>query len=310
MTKSNNDIISLKNKDSELRLLPKLGGAILSFEYLGQQVFREVDEETFFKDPTVRLTACYPLVPFSNRIANGKFKWEDEEYTLRKNFGDSPHALHGLGWQSEWNISEVKEDEATLTLSHKPKSEGDWPFAFKVDQQFKLINNELHLSLTVENQDAKTMPCGLGWHPFFKRSAQTHCEFIAKNLWQNDDNMLPSQSIEIDSSLLKELFQPLGETPKLDNCLSGFEGYFSLKQPEFNRQIDIYASKALNHLVIFTPPTGTFIAIEPVTHRNAAINTNDPKSHGIETLAPNCSMNVTCIIKIDSLESSKLAANN
>ena len=42
--------------------------------------------------------ASFPLVPFSNRIADGRFEWDGEQIEIDPNFAPEPHAIHGVGW--------------------------------------------------------------------------------------------------------------------------------------------------------------------------------------------------------------------
>ena len=48
--------------------------------------------------------ACFPLVPYANRIANGRFAFAGDEVQLRRNWDRDPHPLHGQGWRSAWTI--------------------------------------------------------------------------------------------------------------------------------------------------------------------------------------------------------------
>lgn len=47
----------------------------------------------------VRAAACYPLVPFANRIAGGQLPVGGRIFALRANFPPERHAAHGVGWQ-------------------------------------------------------------------------------------------------------------------------------------------------------------------------------------------------------------------
>ena len=42
--------------------------------------------------------ACYPLVPFSNRIANGRLVFDGQEFKLEPNWPGVRHPMHGDGW--------------------------------------------------------------------------------------------------------------------------------------------------------------------------------------------------------------------
>ena len=69
-------------------VLPSLGGA-LGYLRLGRfELLRPWDGSD-----SVRRSACYPLVPYSNRIAHGRFSANGQAQQLRGNFGDHPHPV-------------------------------------------------------------------------------------------------------------------------------------------------------------------------------------------------------------------------
>lgn len=303
MTTAKFETITLKHNASELTLAPALGGAILSLFHAGQSIFRPIDLAALEQIPNVRLTACYPLVPFSNRIKNGQFEWAGHAYQLRKNFGDSPHTIHGNGWQSVWKVlapstTQADHSSITIALDHSPKTEGDWPFEFHAEQTFELSDNCLTLTLSITNKGCQSMPCGLGWHPFFERTPDMGCELSVKSRWLNDETMLPITEQRLSQAEITSLFNPLGKAPhpKLDHCFTGFTGKITLMQPEFERNIKITADSNLSYLVVFTPTGGEFIAVEPVSHLNAALNAPSPLELGMKSIEPGEQFTVSCHI--------------
>lgn len=59
------------------------------------------------------------------------------------------------------------------------------------------------------------------------------------------------------------------------------------------------AQEGLDHLVVFTPPAPQdFIAVEPVSHLNNAINLPVSQAHGIVVLGPGQNMTRTLRMSI------------
>lgn len=98
----------------EAVLVPDRGGAIAALRFEDTDIFRPAPENA--RDPLDM--ACFPLVPYANRIAHGRFGWKGATHSLPRNFGDHPHCLHGLGWQRPWRIEESSGDGATLVHAH------------------------------------------------------------------------------------------------------------------------------------------------------------------------------------------------
>jgi galactose mutarotase-like enzyme len=56
------------------------------------------------------------LVPFSNRIAYARFRFDGRDCALNQNFLPEPHAIHGDGWQGVWHVEAATRDRAVLTF--------------------------------------------------------------------------------------------------------------------------------------------------------------------------------------------------
>ncbi len=82
-----------------------------------------------------RGTACFPLVPYSNRIRDGRFVFEGREIRLPRNFGDHPHSIHGHGWQAPWRVAEAAADAAVMEYRHRADA---WPFDYDARQHVRL----------------------------------------------------------------------------------------------------------------------------------------------------------------------------
>ena len=102
-----------------------------------------------------------------------------QQYLLDRNFGDHPHAIHGVGWQRVWTVAAVGSTRATLTLRHDAVGEQarSWPFAFAAEQRFTLTPDALLVELAVRNLHPSPAPAGLGLHPYFPRDGAPMLRF-------------------------------------------------------------------------------------------------------------------------------------
>src|SRR6187399_481226 len=101
--------LSLSAGTARVEISPGAGGAIASFTVDGIDVLRRTPPAE--RDANVRAHACYPLVPYSNRIAHAKLRFAGRDFELDRNFGDHPHSIHGVGWQRPWRI--VARDDSS-----------------------------------------------------------------------------------------------------------------------------------------------------------------------------------------------------
>ncbi len=290
------EIHFLKAGAVEIGLAPALGGAISHAKINHVDFMRPWTGER-----TPRRTAGYPLVPYSNRIANACFEFEGNTYQLERNFGDHPHSLHGVVWQRCWQFERISEAKAKMTFSHRPQNEGaeNWPFAFDVTQEFEVRADGLLVKMIFTNKDDKEAPVGLGWHPFFPRHDRVLLQYQAQTVFLNDENMLPKPaeaiSEEWDFSESK-ILSYLG----LDNCFVGWDGSATLVWPNQKIKLTMTASPNLSHLVVMTPPLpNNFFAVEPVSHANNAINMSNPEQQGIQIVAAGQSAQCWMSLKVE-----------
>ena len=151
-------MIDLRAGDYRLVLEPARGGSVARFDFGEEALFRPTC------GPSVLDTACFPLVPFSNRIAQGVFHAGGQDVRLAPNFPGAPHphTLHGFGWLCEWQVIEASANRALLRHAYVA---GEWPWDYVAEQRFDLSDRGLTHRLTICNRGNSPMPAGLGLHP-------------------------------------------------------------------------------------------------------------------------------------------------
>lgn len=264
---------------------PEIGGALGCLRYDSMPLLREMPDDAVIAR-NVRLTACYPLVPYSNRIAKGMFRFEGAEYHLRKNFDNATNAIHGVGWQSVWAVQQASASEVVLVLRHRLQGavEDLWPFAFDAEHRVTLDPDGVTLSLSVVNVDPRNMPAGLGWHPYFVRTPNTTLTFESEGAWLNGADHLPAQrarTAEWDFSRPRVVVDKA-----LDNAFFGWKGVATLRDENQGKVITVSADPMFQQLVVFAPSDRQFVAVEPVSNMTDAVNRMLEPDHNLKVLAP------------------------
>jgi aldose 1-epimerase len=281
------NFIVLKAEKWHLILRPDLGGCIESLQFSGLDVLRSSSANSL-KD--VRQSGSYPLVPFSNRVAQAQLEWNGTSHPLVKNFPGEEHSIHGVGWKRAWEVLDVQADSCMLSLEHRADSA--WPFAFDASQIFQLHGNRLTMLLSITNQSSQAAPVGLGWHPYFVKRAQSHIAFESQGIWGMDAVKLPTNLQ--DSGGLNQACADL----MVDNCFEQWSGK-ALLQDEVMR---VKMESDVKRLVVFTTPEKDFIAIEPVSHVNNAMNLGNAKEsekQGIVILGAGQSHQISMSLTVD-----------
>lgn len=259
-------LIECTQGDLCMVVAPDLGGALASLRWRGFDILRPFDPEG---EPRANLCGSYPLLPWSNRIADGRFSFNGVTHQVKRNFGDHPHSLHGNAWQMAWQVLRIAADEITLELN-SPASES-WPWAYHAEQRFHLSADMLRIEMSYLNTASESIPIGMGFHPFFADAEHSEIYFDAKHVWLNGPDSLPSEEVLVPERWRYDSFRS-PEFASVDNCFTDWHSPAKVRWPQ--RRISVEISSAATNAILFIPPRErNVVAIEPVTHINNAINT-------------------------------------
>ncbi len=246
-------------------LAPEIGGSIARFDMLseGRQIplFRPADVGA----NSVLQMACFPVVPFANRIRNGAFQFRGRTITLKPNMKGERLPLHGQGWLHPWRVKQANDSAAELVFEH---AAGEWPWAYQAHQLISLDDGALEIRLTCRNVSAEDMPCGLGLHPYFPCSATTVLNAAVENVWTIDADILPVSRERATGRYDLRERRICGAN--LDNGFEEWSGRADIKWPDAGAAMTILS--AASRLQIFSPAQGGIFVVEPVTNANAALN--------------------------------------
>lgn len=299
--------VPLAAGDASLVLAPATGGAIVSFRWRDLDILRPTSSDAIASG-AVRQHASYPLVPYSNRIAQARLAFGGREHELARNFGDSPHAIHGVGWQRAWTVAATSGTDARLVLDHTAAGEDAraWPWPFRAAETFSLAADAssatLVVRLAIENTGDEAFPFGLGFHPFFPKPPDTTLDFDAAFVWENDATQLPVERVEASRRWRGGAARPLADTT-LDHVFEPSGGTGRVGWPSRGIQAIVDADTALGRRVVFVPAGRDFLAFEPVSHMTDAFNraARGDAGTGMRVLGPGESFSCTMRIRAQPL---------
>ena len=264
-------VITLRADRARAGIAPRIGGSIAHYHWLDgarrHDWLRPAAPADLAAGTADRL-ACFPLVPFSNRIRDGRFAFGGHAVALPLNHRPQPHALHGHGWQAAWSVVERADDRITLEYDHRA---GAWPFPYRARQEFLLTGNELRLSLSLENRGRETMPVGLGFHPYFPRTPRCRLSARVDAMWATDAEVMPTALVDADPRLGGAHGLPVADV-MLDNAFTGWRRQATITWPERGAVLSLDADVPLGFLVVYSPAGRDYFCVEPVSHCTDAFN--------------------------------------
>jgi aldose 1-epimerase len=289
------DFVRLESGPTSVEITPSGGGCVAAYatEARGRRLnwFRQAPAEALAaRDPLGM--GCFPLVPFSNRIRDGRFQAGRRAVSLRPNAPGQPHVIHGHGWQRPWLVEEQGAVSLRLLYQHAPDS---WPFAYEAWQRFALDGPRLTIEIGLRNTGDEPMPAGIGLHPYFERTDGLRLTAPVAGVWHADAEVLPTEH-----AAPPPRHMDLGESPRvddlvLDHCFTGWSRRAVLDWPERGAQLTIEAEPPLDFVIVYAPKDRSCLCVEPVSHMIDAFNraaAGHPHT-GTRTLAPGQSLSAT-----------------
>ncbi len=273
--------VTLTNAYLRLDVAPQLGGGITRFDWRSEgvlePVFRRCEQVSARMDPNE--LACYPLLPYSNRIGAGRFHFGGRDIEVPRNRAGEPLPIHGDGWLAPWSIESADRERVRLVLD---RNDGE-PYAYRAVLTYALDGATLAMTLEVENTGREPLPFGLGMHPFLARDASTELSAPASGLWLSGDDWLPLRHVPAPAAWQFGVAYPLPDQ-LVNHAFSGWSGRAAVVWERRRLSLSICADT--DYYVLYTPPGQDFFCFEPVDHPINAVNlAGGGGAHGMTVLA-------------------------
>jgi aldose 1-epimerase len=264
------DTLTLACGADRCEIIPSLGGSIAGWSTGGQAMMRPASALSIAHQDPFGM-ASFPLVPYSNRIGNGCFKWAGRNVLLARNFPPEPHAIHGVGFHRPWAVRARSADSVSLSLIHHPNAA--WPWAFEASQRVSLDAGALRIDMSATNLADHAAPLSFGHHPYFPRDG-AYLKFHARGVWLVGDDGLPS--------LLMRPFDKYDYSNSMsvargdiDHCFEGWDRHAEIVWPDRPMALEIDASEQLRCAVVCIRSDIDGFCFEPVPHVTDAVNRPD-----------------------------------
>ena len=259
------DEVILRADGLEAGLKPHVGGAFTHFTDLSGSQPVELLRRGKAGFDDVLDSAGFALVPFCNRVRDGRFSFRGREVRLAPNLPGQKHPLHGQGWRNPWRVVEAGDSFAQLSYRHAPS---DWPWAYEAQLTVTLEGRGMSVALGCRNLSDQTMPCGLGLHPYYPCNASTVLDTQAEAVWTVDEEIMPVAQIPAAGRYGLAQRHVCGQD--LDNGYDGWSGQADFLWPDTGRRLRLTSEAP--RFQLYSPAEGGLIAAEPVTNQNGALN--------------------------------------
>lgn len=232
------------------------------------------------------------LVPWPNRIRDGRYSFLGESRQLALTEPDKHNAIHGLGRWARWVPSVHDGNRVTLVLDVVPQK--GYPFEVRVEVTYTL-HAELGLSVSVSahNHGRGPAPFGAGFHPYLSTRGSVLDDVTVR--------IPAAERLVLDEAQVPVGVQSVDGTPfdlrrgkqlkslRMDDGFTGLQvegGRGSAEVHSASGGARLWFDETFRYLQVFTKDdldgAGPGVAIEPMTCAADAFNS----THGLIVLDP------------------------
>jgi len=213
------------------------------------------------------------LLPWPNRIAEGRYEFGGEERQLPVNEPETGCAIHGLVRWAAWSVAE--QDTHRVVVEHTLHPQPGYPFAVALSIAYSLSEDGLRVSTTATNVGEDPCPYGAGAHPYLNPGTPTVDTAILRVPARTVLDVGPVDGTEFDF----RKGRPVGGT-KLDHCFADLDRDDDGLVRVALDGTTLWADEAYGYLMLYTgdgrPDVARrSLAVEPMTCPPHAFRTGE-----------------------------------
>lgn len=220
-----------------------------------------------------------PLIPWPNRLGDGRYRFGDAEHRVPLTEPDKGNAIHGLLRWRPYDLRAASEDAVTVGAVLHPSP--GYPFVLDVAITYRLDDEGLRVTTTARNDGPGPLPYAHGQHPYLSAGTDPVDECVLEfdattRILVDPERALPTGTAPTECTdhdfrggrvlgplALDDGFTGLGRDGQGRSWvrLTGADG----------RTVELWMDTAYGHLQLFTGDTlgpgrrRTALAAEPMT---------------------------------------------
>jgi aldose 1-epimerase len=105
-----------------------------------------------------------PLIPWPNRLADGRYRFDGSEHQVALTEPDKNNAIHGFMRWRPWRPVEHLDDRISMAASLRPLQ--GYPYALDLRIEYRLGPDGLAVTTSATNIGDRAAPYGCGQHPY------------------------------------------------------------------------------------------------------------------------------------------------
>ena len=218
------------------------------------------------------------LIPWPNRIEDGRYEFEGTTHQLPIDDVDENHAIHGLVRWAAWTAN--AREPHRVVMRHVINPQPGYPFSLALAIEYLLSADGLRVTTTAANVGERACPYGCGAHPYLQLGTapvdSLSLRAPARTVLRSDRRGIPVGSDSVDGTEFDFRRARAIGTTRLDNAFTDLErdedglARVSLSDPEHGETLTLWMDDSYAYVMLFTgdplPDVNRrSLAVEPMT---------------------------------------------
>jgi aldose 1-epimerase len=272
-------------------VIVEVGGGLREYTYADRPVL-----DGYREDEMCSAGRGQMLIPWPNRLRDGRYEWQDRTLQLALTEPDKHNAIHGLVRWSNWVPAE--REGHRVVMRHVVHPQTGYPFALSLELEYSLAEHGLTVETRAVNVGAGACPFGAGAHPYLTVGTQTVDECVLQApgaTWMDtDERQIPTATGPVDGTEFDfRTARPIGSL-QIDTGYGQLArdgdglARVTLEAPGGGPRATLWMDEAYPYLMLFTGDTVPVdrrrqgLGVEPMTCAPNAFQSGD----GLRTLEP------------------------
>jgi aldose 1-epimerase len=219
------------------------------------------------------------LLPWPNRIRDGRYAFEGRNNQLALSDPGLHNASHGLVRWQPWSFEAYESHRVALGLTLFPHP--GYPFTLRLGVEYALSDAGLAVRIRATNVGSSRCPYGAGAHPYFAAGASKvdgiGFRMPAASYLKSDAQQIPVEKLSVEGTPFDfRTSRAIGAT-KLDTAFTDIERDASgtariVMEPSGGQRVTLWMDATYTHLMVYSGDTlpderqrRTGLAVEPMT---------------------------------------------
>ena len=179
--------------------------------------------------------------------------------------------IHGFTHTSTWRVESYSDSSLELVLEADAQTLSVYPFRFRVEVTYTMVEGSLFISQKYSNLDEKPMPYSFGFHPYFRVSDESF-SWVRLGAEFCTDYVTETRSA-FGKGCISSVVSP--EHQERSCILEQVESPAVLFMPSEGRKATLKFDENFPRMAVWKPRGRPFFCVEPINGAPDGLNTGD-----------------------------------